>query len=424
MHKSMTIAAVAAAVLACVSGVRADVVMDWITVGDPGNAGQISGSGAPGGGNGIQGIVGDMDDAYNISKYEVTAGQYTEFLNAVSADDTHGLYGSGMWTHNYGCKIEQAGSSPNYTYTLAVERADRPVNFVDWYDTLRFANWMHNGQPTGAQGPSTTEDGAYDMSLGSDVVRKPGAQVFLPTENEWYKAAYYKSGGTDAGYWIYPTSSDSEPGRDMTEVTNAGNNVNRFRIVPEDPFPIDPPFYQTVAGEFELSVSPYGTFDQGGNVWEWTEIWIPGSSTRLLRGGSFADEALTLKAGYRAYDFPPSNEHQYYGFRVAGPAYPSGVDDGSSAGARLSDCRGYPNPFNPKTEIRFTLSRSCHVLARVFDAAGRGVATLHEGELAAGDHRLAWNGADDAGRAQPSGLYVCRVEADGELASPKLLMLK
>jgi hypothetical protein len=154
------------------------------------------------------------------------------------------------------------------------------------------------------------------MSLGSAVVRKAGAQMFLPTENEWYKAAYYKGGGTNAGYWIYPTSSDGEPGRDMTEVTNPGNNVNRFRIVPEDPFPIDPPAFQTVAGEFELSASPYGTFDQGGNLWEWTEIWIPASSTRLLRGGSFANEALTLKAGYRAFDFPPELEHQYHGFRV------------------------------------------------------------------------------------------------------------
>ena len=134
MQKSMTIVAVAAVVLACVSGVQADVVMDWVTVGDPGNAGQISGFQAPGGGNGPQGIVGDVDYTYNISKYEVTTGQYTEFLNAVAADDTHGLYSSGMWTHNYGCKIQQAGSSPSYTYSIAVERADRPVNFVDWYE--------------------------------------------------------------------------------------------------------------------------------------------------------------------------------------------------------------------------------------------------------------------------------------------------
>jgi hypothetical protein len=63
--------------------------------------------------------------------------------------------------------------------------AGMPVNFVSWYDCLRFANWLHNGQPTGAQDSTTTEDGAYDLSLGSSVVRKAGATAFLTSEDEW-----------------------------------------------------------------------------------------------------------------------------------------------------------------------------------------------------------------------------------------------
>ena len=58
------------------------------------------------------------------------------------------------------------------------------MNYVSWYDVLRFANWMYNGRPAGAQNESTAEDGAYGMSLGPTVVRKPGARVFMPSEDE------------------------------------------------------------------------------------------------------------------------------------------------------------------------------------------------------------------------------------------------
>ena len=312
MGKYMTIVAAAAAVLTCVSGAQADIVMDWVTVGDPGNVGEWSGESQPLGW-GPDAIVGGVAETYNIGKYEVTAGQYTEFLNAVADDDTHGLYNTQMWSDVEGCKIEQTGSSPNYTYSVAPDRADRPVDFVNWYDVLRFANWMHNGQPTGAQDALTTEDGAYEMSLGESVVRKPGAQVFLPTEDEWYKAAYYKGGGTNAGYWDYPTSSDDVPGRDMTEATNPGNNANYQEA---GGVPIDPPYTYTVSGEFELSDSPYGTFDQGGNAIEWNESLI--SDTRRGRRGGAAVYPATgnMLASFRDL-WPPTAESSYGGFRVA-----------------------------------------------------------------------------------------------------------
>jgi hypothetical protein len=89
----MTIVAVAAVVLACVSGARADVVMDWVTVGNPGNTGELSGSGAVPGGFGLDRICGAVDYVYNIGKFEVSAGQYTEFLNAVAAGERLALVG-------------------------------------------------------------------------------------------------------------------------------------------------------------------------------------------------------------------------------------------------------------------------------------------------------------------------------------------
>ena len=145
---------------------------------------------------------------YQIGKYEVTNAQYSVFLNAVADTDANALYAASMGSGFGG--ITRSGSSGSYTYSAIAGREDKPVNYVSFYDSLRFANWLHNGQPTGAQNNSTTENGAYELSLGTSVVRKAGAQIFLTSEDEWYKAAYYKEGGTSAGYWDYPAGSDED----------------------------------------------------------------------------------------------------------------------------------------------------------------------------------------------------------------------
>ena len=130
------------------------VTIEMVPVGNPGNAPDTRY-------NGIS--VGSVRYAYQIGKYEVTAGQYTEFLNAVADADPNGLYNTAMGDPSgyLGANIQQIGSSPNYSYTVAADWANRPVNYVSFWDAARFANWLHNGQPTGAQGPGTTEGGAY-----------------------------------------------------------------------------------------------------------------------------------------------------------------------------------------------------------------------------------------------------------------------
>jgi len=293
--------------------------LETVPVGNAGNVGELSGSGA--GGYGPDRICGAVSYEYKIGKYEVTAGQYTEFLNKVAKTDAYGLYNAYMDTavQSYGCNIKRTGSSGSFAYTVDPNWANRPVNYVSYWDSCRFTNWLHNGQPTGAQGAGTTERGAYTLDGyngydGRTIQRNPDANWAVTSEDEWYKAAYYKGGSTSAGYWDYPTSSNSVPSNDLT-TPDGGNNANFY----QSGYTIDSPYYRTPVGEFELSDSPYGTFDQGGNVWEWNEAIPYQDSTyayRGLRGGSFYDDYVCLHASFRVDGYPTYGDC-YVGFRVS-----------------------------------------------------------------------------------------------------------
>ena len=285
---------------------QANVVIDTVPVGNPGNANDTHGDG-----------YGAVDYVYNIGKYEVTAGQYTEFLNAVADTDTYGLYNSNMWESGYGCKIERSGSSGSYTYSVAGDWANRPVNYASWGDSARFSNWLHNGQPTGLQDLSTTEDGAYYLNGATSnedllaVTREADWTWAITSEDEWYKAAYHRNDGVTGNYFDYPTSSDSVPSNDLID-PDPGNNANFY----DNYFTIGSPYWRTEVGEFENSESPYGTFDQGGNLWEWNEAILSGSS-RGMRGGAFHGSAIGAQHAANSYDLNPTSENYFFGFRVA-----------------------------------------------------------------------------------------------------------
>jgi formylglycine-generating enzyme len=318
MQRDLTIMAVAVAAVVLLTAVAsANVNIETVPVGNPGNAGELSGAGA--GGIGPDRICGAVGYTYNIGKYEVTAGQYTEFLNKVAGLDEHSLYAYGMLDTSYGSGITRSGGgtvSNPYTYSVAASHTNRPVNCVSWGDSARFANWLHNGQPTGAQNLNTTEDGAYFLNGATTdtelltVNRKADSRWAITSEDEWYKAAYHKNDGATGDYFDYPTGSDTAPGQDLADVS--GNNANYYTT--PYVFPIDSPYYTTVAGEFQNSDSPYGTFDQGGNVYEWTETVFVGVY-RGVRGGAF-DYGNHLPASHRN-SVPPTYAGYHIGFRVS-----------------------------------------------------------------------------------------------------------
>jgi formylglycine-generating enzyme required for sulfatase activity len=154
---------------------------------------------------------GAVNYAYQISAYPVTQSQYVEFLNAVAATDTNGIYSTSMTSDSRG-GITRSSVAGNHVYSVKASMGNKPVNFVNWVNCARYCNWLHNGKPSGLQNASTTENGAYAIS-GTSTVKISSASYWIPTENEWYKAAYFsmsKNGGL-GGYWKYATQSDEDP---------------------------------------------------------------------------------------------------------------------------------------------------------------------------------------------------------------------
>jgi formylglycine-generating enzyme len=303
----------AAAVVASVVAAQA-VTIDLVLVGNAGNAPDTRYY------SDYNMAIGAVAYEYAIGKYETTAGQYCEFLNAVAATDTYSLYSTNMYSSSDGCGIRRLGVSGSYTYQTDALWVDRPVNFVSWGDAARFVNWLHNGQRTGPQGLATTEDGAYylngTMSGLMAVTRKTDAKWWIPSEDEWYKAAYHdKTAGLAEWYYDYPTASDTAP---INTLPDPGNHANYYDIfhMGTGKYTLSVPPYTTPVGAFENSSSPYGTFDQGGNVWEWNDTAYIAGISRALRGGSFTTDFGNLAASYRCHGYP-TGDGSDVGFRVA-----------------------------------------------------------------------------------------------------------
>ena len=141
--------------------------------------------------------LGTVDYHYRISTNEITNKQYTQFLNAVaSGTDNLSLYQTLMETSGVG-GIERSGSPGSYTYHTKANMDNKPVVFVNYLSAVRFANWLHNGAPTGTGvSTNTTEDGSYSLlNTGPDtyqVTKNSYNKYWLPNIHEWHKAAYFE----------------------------------------------------------------------------------------------------------------------------------------------------------------------------------------------------------------------------------------
>lgn len=255
---------------------------------------------------------GSVPYPFRMGKYEINNNQYVAFLNAVATDDLNGLYDTNMTTDIHG-GILRSGQRGEFVYSVKPGMGHQPVVWVEFPDALRFCNWLHHGQPAGAQDATTTEDGAYTMDpvtvWGNTILRNPGARFWIPSDNEWYKAAYHQPaelGGDPSGYWTYPTRSNDPPFAEEPPGFDS-NTANACCATG---------WMATDVGAYLEARSFYGTFDQAGNVEEWTEeiVYV---TNRRLRGGSWTYNEFYSKKTDFEFD-TPDYDADGIGFRVAG----------------------------------------------------------------------------------------------------------
>ncbi len=272
--------------------------MDFVTIGNPGNAADTNPAG-----------YGSVGYTYRMGIHEVS----NSMLSAFNALRINPQSDPQLPTGDVSTPLFSGANKPSYLLTW-----NAAARFVNWLNTSKGYSAAYNITTTGLGSLNdnitlwTNLDAGYDAA---NPFRNSNAHYFLPSENEWYKAAYYdpnKSGG--AGYWDYATGSNTAPTAVAGGIAS-GTAVYNLQANPAD---------VTNAG----GLSPYGTMAQNGNQWEWCETGFTAPNNeanegRVIRGGNYNSVPVLL---------PPSNRYsagpslfETNGFRVASVPEPSAL---------------------------------------------------------------------------------------------------
>jgi sulfatase modifying factor 1 len=280
--------------------------MEFVTIGDPGNAADTAGSPNP---------AGDVGYTYGIGKFEVS-------------EDILNKYNANFGIAN-GLVINKNRRGPN-----------KPATDIGWNEAARFVNWL-NTSTGGYAAYKFTTGGVNDniaVWTASDTLdydasnpyRSKRATYALPSYDEWYKAAFYKGGSLNAGYWLYTTGSNTAP---TSVASGTGFDVNGNRV--------NEAVYNGQSGPADVTqaggLSAYGVMGLGGNVFEWEESSFDlansnGSSSRRFRGGSWGGFSGFLSSSFLlSSGIAPSSQSQDLGFRVVrlSPSSPPAVPEPS-----------------------------------------------------------------------------------------------
>lgn len=361
------------------------VSLDTVPVGDAGNAAVVV--------NGSS--VGAVSAPFRMAKFEVTIAEYTRFLNAVgtrtdglSGAVVESLYDTRMGSDANVAGITRSGSgteSAPYVYSVVGDRK-KPIVYITWFNAARFANWMHNG----ATATASIETGAYvlDGALSGTFTKEPGALWWIPTQDEWFKAAYYRGGGTNTGYWQFPTQSNSFCGNTSSGGSNQANfqRLGVFSVTQSSTLD-STQNYLTAVGTFASAPGPYGTFDQGGNVEEWTDtVVVTGfGDARITRGGAWNSGGLNSDVNPTPTALP-TDRLSKLGFRLARAVIDQGAPVTLSGTflVRVGSADSMPRTITPGEIVQFSVRRGAFT---VFAADGLVQTTSTSKSFTTGNNR-------------------------------------
>jgi formylglycine-generating enzyme required for sulfatase activity len=278
-EQSILVVVMVSCVMTVANTVSATIVrgidIDFVTIGNAGNPGDTRAEANPYG-------CGVVAYEYQIGTYEVTNAQWNAFVSAV-----------GVPTGN-----------PTNAYDEGPAHTDlqQPTNEVSWYEALQFCNYLTSGDKSQGVYQFSGDNANPGDFVGIDraaALATYDTIYCLPTEDEWYKAAYYKPDGS--GYSLYTNGLNTVPAAD--------NGWNYFGGLYDAPWDVG-------TGTQEQN----RTFDMMGNVWEWNEtlIYPFGAFPRGVRGSAYSYEDITyMSSTWREFAHPPESEQAVIGFRIA-----------------------------------------------------------------------------------------------------------
>ncbi len=256
--------------------------MEFVTIGNPGNADDTTGAPNP---------AGSVAYTYQMGKFEVSENMITKY-NA-----------------NF-------GTANNLIITKDTRGVNKPATSITWNEAARFVNWLNTSTGGVAAYKFTNSDVNGQISLwtpadtldydATNRFRSLRANYVLPSINEWYKAAFYNPGtGT---YFDYATGSNTAPTA-VASGTASGTAVFGGQVGPAN---------ITLAG----GLSPYGIMGLSGNVYEWNETTYnlqnaSVSGERWTRGGFYGGSTAPLSSLGDSSAGVPTSQAFYLGFRVA-----------------------------------------------------------------------------------------------------------
>ncbi|MEL6796343.1 MAG: SUMF1/EgtB/PvdO family nonheme iron enzyme [Planctomycetota bacterium] len=228
------------------------------------------------------------------------------------------------------------------------EAGDWHVAGITWWSAAAYCNWLHNGK---ALTPEAFTSGAYDLStFGFDpaqgiytdqTTRSPGARYWIPSLDEWMKAAHYdpnRYGPGEGGWWEYSNSSDTAP---VTGLPGVGE-TNAYLV--QD---IGLSAWDMAVGSYPNTQSPWGLLDVSGGASEWTEEWLFDERTDRLGDGAGIGDGNGVRQSnpdfiaYGGFATRPASSLNH-GLRVASAIPTPGVGVPLLAAALLTATRCRP----------------------------------------------------------------------------------